>query len=192
MRLWVEISLSLLRLQSVNVSLLVRLWVEIVPARLCWSHWKSASLWGCELKYVKNLTTRVMPGQPPCEAVSWNFLLKKGSWQTAQVSLLVRLWVEITLMKHKKTETGSASLWGCELKCFRNRYLTTSVLSASLWGCELKCKKKVVYRLIGRQPPCEAVSWNATQQMLETDARCQPPCEAVSWNTKYGKVSGNG
>ena len=57
----------------------------------------------------------------------------------ALVSLLVRLWVEIS---------GFPS------------GLKGGVRSASLWGCELKCSKKYLSIHILRQPPCEAVSWN--------------------------------
>ena len=57
--------------------------------------------------------------QPPCEAVSWN-MLSVSSTQTG---------------------SRSASLWGCELKC----WITCTLMRRS-W-----C-----------QPPCEAVSWNVS------------------------------
>ena len=122
------------------VSLLVRLWVEICPN-----------------------TTRheKVRGQPPCEAVSWN-----GFWEVAvscvklsaslwgcelkysciyisgdslYVSLLVRLWVEISLSLIVFLWPLSASLWGCELKYKWACAKILSFSSASLWGCELKC-----------------------------------------------------
>ena len=76
--------------------------------------------------------------QPPCEAVSWNAL---GNCQiyTDMVSLLVRLWVEIFLTGRIIEEHSSASLWGCELK--------------------YKCR--CWHFADGGQPPCEAVSWNS-------------------------------
>ena len=72
-RLWVEILRSKLTTITGLVSLLVRLWVEILTSFFCFSLLLSASLWGCELKFT-----------------SW-FLL----WIWYTVSLLVRLWVEI-------------------------------------------------------------------------------------------------
>ena len=99
----------------------------------------SASLWGCELKC-------------PCYF---------SNWYQHRVSLLVRLWVEISFRQEKWYPLPSASLWGCELKCYRwtvlqscsgqppceavswnpsvFRILRSSPASASLWGCELKC-----------------------------------------------------
>ena len=100
------------------VSLLVRLWVEIL------------------LHFFQDL-----PGhcQPPCEAVSWNLSfsfvmylaavsllvrlwveisISYSSLLLCAVSLLVRLWVEIPLSIRKTSVSSSASLWGCELKCW--------------------------------------------------------------------------
>ena len=54
--------------------------------------------------------------------------------------------------------------------------------SASLWGCELKCVINQKETLVFRQPPCEAVSWNAPYHCKHILLLCQPPCEAVSWN----------
>ena len=144
----------------------------------------SASLWGCELKYyyyVSSLTCN-------------------------RVSLLVRLWVEITIQKPTSTlSTASASLWGCELKSKhyikKEVELLVSLLvrlwveialsklsvnsvasSASLWGCELKWVTAWARQRLKRQPPCEAVSWNNSAKFLASVRICQPPCEAVSWN----------
>ena len=121
------------------VSLLVRLWVEILPYDKDIVFDGSASLWGCELKYTRRkimakrkksaslwgceLKCRPLgrnwgwQGQPPCEAVSWN-RIKKSVKSSYVVSLLVRLWVEIT-----------------------------TPFPSNIPG--------------SRQPPCEAVSWNA-------------------------------
>ena len=99
----------------------------------------------------------------------------------------------------------SASLWGCELKCherFREAlcfHVSLLVrlwveipwieegglcrLSASLWGCELKCPScPCSWSFRCRQPPCEAVSWNAFNSSVRWCHVGQPPCEAVSWN----------
>ena len=76
--------------------------------------------------------------QPPCEAVSWNAgnIPKTFCYD---VSLLVRLWVEIKrffFLKHTNTVSLLVRLW---VEIFLCCTLTTVVLSASLWGCELKC-----------------------------------------------------
>ena len=185
----------------------------------------SASLWGCELKYVNSTIHVINTGQPPCEAVSWNVKLyeivrlfhsqppceavswnvflrplnlalygqppcEAVSWnfsdantvESVEVSLLVRLWVEILLNTQGKcrysvsllvrlwveilpaaeftVRVPSASLWGCELKCWNVCSIHFSTLSASLWGCELKSPWWCWVFLWSCQPPCEAVSWN--------------------------------
>ena len=78
------------------VSLFVRLWVEIsLVSSSRPRKYMSASSWGCELKYVRQLKyTLVDCSQPLREAVSWN------------------IW----LMKLLIPELLSASSWGCELK----------------------------------------------------------------------------
>ena len=79
-----------------------------------------------------------------------------------QVSLLVRLWVEIKHMTTSYWDAVSASLWGCELKYWFQFRLYITYTSASLWGCELKCTPDVSILVSISQPPCEAVSWNTT------------------------------
>ena len=142
----------------------MRLWVEM---------WITGRLWRDQYR------------QPPCEAVSWNrdplmqdafdspsaslwgcelkCVLCKTDLLFTVVSLLVRLWVEI-----------SVASW---------RYAVHH-RSASLWGCELKCSTILCHRFNIRQPPCEAVSWNCTPylQLMPVEYG-QPPCEAVSWNS---------
>ena len=98
--------------------------------------------------------------QPPCEAVSWNTNINPWCNRSSLVSLLVRLWVEITGLPKYSESPPSASLWGCELKC-----------NASSW-----------HTFMTRQPPCEAVSWNMAERNRSAQSRSQPPCEAVSWN----------
>ena len=75
----------------------------------------SASLWGCELKYGGQVFQRHRTCQPPCEAVSWN-INRRNCRLWDMVSLLVRLWVEITACHSETNSIQSASLWGCELK----------------------------------------------------------------------------
>ena len=184
-RLWVEMPSILPFGDAMSVSLLVRLWVEI-------------STYGA--------TGASAIRQPPCEAVSWNVIagivgpedVKSASlWgcelkysepqhyqQQRQVSLLVRLWVEML----------------CGVS-----WLPSHQRSASLWGCELKWNNQLWSLSETGQPPCEAVSWN-DQGFINAVTRrtsaslwgcelkslllkccflsrcCQPPCEAVSWN----------
>ena len=144
------------------VSLFVRLWVEIArfipvsgytcsqPLReaVSWNtvnyvgervKGKSASSWGCELKY-KNIVLPMLTWivslfvrlwveitvekfsmsdircQPLREAVSWN-KIKRSNKNEMYVSLFVRLWVEMGFEEIIITDFAtSASSWGCELK----------------------------------------------------------------------------
>ena len=143
------------------VSLLVRLWVEIFILLNNNYLTLSASSWGCELKcQILALETGIIR-QPPREAVSWNEnYTGKGIAKTESasswgcelkfhegdtihrwnvVSLLVRLWVEISCRPRNYFILTSASSWGCELKYIRT-------LPAN--------------RFFYCQPPREAVSWN--------------------------------
>ena len=137
-RLWVEIHPGLKAREIAPVSLLVRLWVEmcrpsdrhVYPlsaslwgCELKWQtggrtagKWTSASLWGCELKWCKSV-------QKPKTGVSllvrlWvEISVTKNALYGDTVSLLVRLWVEIEIMEDCTIACqSSASLWGCELK----------------------------------------------------------------------------
>ena len=145
---------------------------------------RSASLWGCELKCCTGYYSVTGRGQPPCEAVSWN--ASKLPWQLAPfVSLLVRLWVEMLSRRQMNGSRPSASLWGCELKfsCWLLLLIRHTVsLLVRLWVeislCPLASRIRSVsllvrlwveisslwvFRLLSdRQPPCEAVSWNAS------------------------------
>ena len=168
-----------------DVSLLVRLWVE-----MSW-----AFSWGS-----------VLSRQPPCEAVSWNTLnRRRRSLQV--VSLLVRLWVEMSIMSlFMVFPMPSASLWGCELKCLQFFRSVMPCRSASLWGCELKYQhterpehRQSVSLLVRLwvEMLC-GVSWLPSHQRSASlwgcelkslllkccflSRCCQPPCEAVSWN----------
>ena len=143
----------------------------------------SASLWGCELKYrhihlviwhisvsllvrlwveIRNseIRQRIWPGQPPCEAVSWNMLrpsyhgaggrsaslwgcelkwCKSVQKPKTGVSLLVRLWVEISVTKNAlygDTVSLLVRLW-VEIEIMEDCTIACQS-SASLWGCELK------------------------------------------------------
>ena len=161
-RLWVEILLLFATQLKLQVSLPVRLWVEMIwwlqVHKTGWSAslWgcelkymtgyirmlkvQSASLWGCELKYPEDIIGK------KCEGVSLPVRLwvEMTDWWTdcrrMNVSLPVRLWVEIIRVHPKNTRFNT---------------------SASLWGCELKLWIYVLERWAeNSQPPCEAVSWN--------------------------------
>ena len=98
----------------------------------------SASLWGCELKYnIQICSCNIRYSQPPCEAVSWNTNYECTE-KEAYVSLLVRLWVEMSWGYRLWGVHLSASLWGCELKSQCLLRIIRRLTSASLWGCELK------------------------------------------------------
>ena len=122
-----------------GVSLLVRLWVEMLELLINGRCPLSASSWGCELKYC------FLPSSIhlSMSASSWGCELKcilvKLRVFCSAVSLLVRLWVEMYIV-------GT---------------ITLVMMSASSWGCELKCSEERNYRRLHGQPPREAVSWNA-------------------------------
>ena len=78
-----------------QVSLLVRLWVEMLSGIARYRLGLSASLWGCELKFDCLFAELPLISQPPCEAVSWN-IRHKNKIHRDSVSLLVRLWVEMS------------------------------------------------------------------------------------------------
>ena len=80
---------------TIFVSLLVRLWVEILLILSKYDGQLSASLWGCELKW----TAHHSEGYPLKSASLWGCELK---YETIADSFVQEL---------------SASLWGCELKC---------------------------------------------------------------------------
>ncbi len=193
-------------LSEIAVSLLVRLWVEMILSTSLVNIDNGqppceAVSWNIPCQHTVLLSNR----QPPCEAVSWNAQDRHCSWRWS-VSLLVRLWVEIEIwpavlrclyrsaslwgceLKYKQSlklaaTCRSASLWGCELKYHRSCFGINCKLSASLWGCELKCRFEFHIWAVDRQPPCEAVSWNSIFLTISIVRPRQPPCEAVSWNT---------
>ena len=89
--------------------------------------------------------------QPPCEAVSWNNKVEVMK-QCDTVSLLVRLWVEISrVLKINRKQKVSllVRLW-VEISSIHRR--NSFLPSASLWGCELK------YFKVGTSNPTTPVS----------------------------------
>ena len=148
-------------LSEIAVSLLVRLWVEIIEyipkyrqvqrqppcEAVSWNTLDEIiSITGarqppCEAVSWNVLSVRVLLlllCQPPCEAVSWN-LSASATTILSFVSLLVRLWVEINSAKclaSVRIVSLLVRLW-VEISSVLNTHGTTV-----------------------RQPPCEAVSWN--------------------------------
>ena len=140
----------------------MRLWVEIPAGVIIDGFTWSASLWGCELK-LKTGSRKIGKLQ---SASLWGCELKFRDnfsiHSVLVVSLLVRLWVEITSPDRLYRAYVSASLWGCELKWSHIHLLSNYTPSASLWGCELKYRAFRPLPFLTGQPPCEAVSWNAS------------------------------
>ena len=99
------------------------------------------------------------------------------------VSLLVRLWVEMSFVRSHpgvyrrqppceavswnsngdkvQTSGGVSLLVRLWVEIILGSKLESAKRSASLWGCELKCMDIVEHYCVIGQPPCEAVSWNA-------------------------------
>ena len=145
--------------------------------------------------------------QPPCEAVSWNKCVT-CVFYFSFVSLLVRLWVEITFWK-KHLEAGtSASLWGCELKYDKRlnvergdtvsllvrlwveifRHIITSTfpsvsLLVRLW-VEIIAFLTSAFLLPVSLLVRLWVEMRNLARSPELRSR-QPPCEAVSWNVSF-------
>ncbi len=167
-----------------QVSLFVRLWVEIYPA---------AGI------------VRATYSQPLREAVSWNSFKVPVPLIPVTVSLFVRLWVEMKGIGGEISPEESASSWGCELKCvilpsrinvtwsasswgcelkyaFRSSVFIRNK-SASSWGCELKCNREICMR-ISRFVSLFVRLWIEIKwqdETVETVLR-QPLRETVRWN----------
>ena len=188
-----------------NVSLLVRLWVEIWIIILNPTKFLSASSWGCELKYITNTIYRIKNSQPPREAVSWNtYGIRRCSPTRSQPPREAVSWNRINVRKKftvsrqppreavswnlKNVGLGNVTsvsllvrLW---VEIFRSRLCWSLCRSsASSWGCELKFFLDLFWvSRIKCQPPREAVSWNDWEVEIWVVKMCQPPREAVSWN----------
>ena len=117
---------------------------------------------------------------PPCEDVSWK-VVKTNAMLDVLVILLVRMWVEKSVICQTMKIKSSSSLWGCELKRPVGLYVISSGESSSLWGCELKriCNKTVQWKIC--HPPCEDVSWKDYLSEIVRYEMGHPPCEDVSW-----------
>ena len=211
-RLWVEMHFFISQKNHSFVSLLVRLWVEISKNSHIDTPFTSASLWGCELKYnlyhgccLDDLSASLwgcelkcqswhhkchpVPRQPPCEAVSWYFISCEDIFRLF-VSLLVRLWVEMSNPNSSRTFASNVSLlvrlWVEIISWYvgstkDSRQPPCEAVSWNAW-CPF------TEAAADRQPPCEAVSWNIKRLRKEQSTRSQPPCEAVSWNSKADKT----
>ena len=138
-RLWVEINFPFRIYGELQVSLFVRLWVEIstVNSQL--------------QQFVVSLFVRLW-----VEITAIN-----GTAPTTDVSLFVRLWVEMCSVAQHHGAVVSASSWGCELKYTRRLYSARSVwvsLFVRLWVEILRFR--YVQMCHFGQPLREAVSWN--------------------------------
>ena len=186
------------------VILLVRMWVEILTFLTGSVRFSSSSLWGCELKYYKNIGRgkwktssslwgcelkyffyfpfNIKTSHPPCEDVSWNnsFNSELIPWF---VILLVRMWVEIMKMGTEAQKLQVILLVRMWVEIFLLAHLCFLCMSSSLWGCELKCANYNT-ALVGCEghPPCEDVSWNYFVWNPNCIQISHPPCEDVSWN----------
>ena len=197
-------------MQFMEVSLFVRLWVEI----------RFSKRWN-----------RRYDSQPLREAVSWNaWKINANSpgsvslfvrlWVEMQkivmllilpkVSLFVRLWVEMSTVKDRRTGASCQPLreavsWNisCQMRLYpedcqplreavswnnnMDPAMQKNIVSASSWGCELKCWKRISLR---RSIPVSLfvrlwveIPWN---RWRISKAKRQPLREAVSWNILKG------
>ena len=213
-RLWVEIRQLLPYLEELTVSLFVRLWVEmtiatassfVIPVSLF------VRLW---VEIIRSLESgQKRQSQPLREAVSWNTLAKKSlrdivcqplreavSWNTdspydrmacGNVSLFVRLWVEIYIclksirivFSQPLREAVSWNGYAAMVESANARQPLREAVSwnsnrlhirevedesASSWGCELKCYWQVCHQRKSCQPLREAVSWNMMRRRRQT------------------------
>ena len=143
-----------------QVSLFVRLWVEMLQYSLCKRHFWSASSWGCELKYwVWVWACRIWQSQPLREAVSWNVCLPGNMWiYLCQPLREAVSWNEDLLKAYTKVQSQplrEAVSWNIKNSIVNSIILVSlfvrlwveidtmnvprrMVSSASSWGCELK------------------------------------------------------
>ena len=165
------------------VSLLVRLWVEMCKSSFHQCPYRSASLWGCELKCIFFYAYRwTDDGQPPCEAVSWNVAMSAimaailGQPPCEAVSWNKRWWKWCWCSICQPP--CEAVSWNVQGRHCNWRWSVS--LLVRLW-VEIEIgENKLIPQ--GSQPPCEAVSWNNAGLEIEIGKESQPPCEAVSWN----------
>ena len=127
----------------------------------------SASLWGCELKFVivhcykfHNMSASLWGCELKC-------LCRLILVAPLLVSLLVRLWVEILKIFIPRLSVRRQP--PCEAVSWNSvdtQQVWRSTASASLWGCELKWADQYSAEWYHSQPPCEAVSWNTSKLVL--------------------------
>ena len=101
-RLWVEMFFPCTVKELLSVSLFVRLWVEITPDEEKLFRLRSASSWGCELKYKE--VSLIWPIHTVSLFVRlWVEMLDElGGPKIRNVSLFVRLWVEMEMNSYVK------------------------------------------------------------------------------------------
>ena len=119
-RMWVEITIAIIRDWYWIVILLVRMWVEMTRLDIKSSMKRSSSSWGCELKY-------------ECNIIFFFKVLSSSSWGC---ELKYLFWNRIDDL------LPSSSSWGCELKCDSSDLIFWTLSSSSSWGCELKWSRR--------------------------------------------------
>ena len=126
---------------------------------------------------------RMQIGHPPCEDVSWN-VSPVLLFTNARVILLVRMWVEMVIVRLNFPYLLSSSLWGCELKFQYPNIMEPSVIVILLVRMWVEMWKfPAITQAQTGHPPCEDVSWNDLDYQGKYMAFGHPPCEDVSWNT---------
>ena len=167
------------------VSLFVRLWVEIINVldkikkEIC-QPLREAVSWN------SHPTILWLHGfrQPLREAVSWN-ITKYYKTGIGQVSLFVRLWVEIEIPVDEKTLRRVSLFVRLWVEILKTVIMAKLMESASSWGCELKLfLQKIRLPVKVCQPLREAVSWNVSVRCSFGVNNSQPLREAVSWNVQ--------
>ena len=144
----------------------------------------SSSVWGCGLKSIFRLRTKIFSivilrvrmwieinvakanetarkSHPPCEDVDWNFVIFPAS---------------VASNSHPPCEDVD---WNTNL-CVGLRYRCRS---SSVWGCGLKCRTRIPQRPFFRVILRVRMWIEITRSALALAVRVgHPPCEDVDWN----------
>ena len=124
------------------VDLLVRSWIERSNRTENAFKRLSTSLWGRELKEIKQSNSEKNIGRPPCEVVNWKTFVKcVAIIQTSRPPCEVVNW-----------------------KAAVTAVVTEGVKSTSLWGRELKVLILVISTRDYSRPPCEVVNWKTMME----------------------------
>ena len=145
------------------VSLFVRLWVEMLLSVQYTTASRSASSWGCELKYLfpRNLQN-AHDRQPLREAVSWNKMVVKPSIhrnnrQPLREAVSWNKFNNLVEMLQLRQPLREAVSWNIP-RYFPCKNTPVVSLFVRLW-VEILLRPVLVH-VFCRQPLREAVSWN--------------------------------